>query len=121
MHRILTSAAAAFVIAATAMLAPVAASACDKNFTLYNETDASILHLYVSPHQSNTWEDDLITNNATIEPDTSWHINMSADDRDFSLYDVKALLDDGSKVVGASINICRATKVYVYNDHVSYE
>ena len=121
MNNSLKSAVATVVIAATALLLPVAALSCDKNFTLYNETDSSILHLYVSPHQSNTWEDDLIANTSSIEPDTSWHINMEADNRDFSIYDLKAVMDDGTKVEGASINICRATKVYVYTDHVSYE
>jgi hypothetical protein len=102
-------------------IVPAAANACDKNFVVYNQTSSSITQFFVSPHSSDNWEDDLLTGSSSIEPDTSWRINMESDTRDLSLYDVKAILDDGTKVEGGKINLCRATKVYIYDDRVTYE
>ena len=118
---LISSMAAAVVLIAASLLPSVNAVACDKNFVLFNETDTSITALYVSPHSSDSWEDDLMSESSSIEPDTSWHINMESDDRDLSLYDVKAVFEDGTKVVGGKINLCRATKVYVYDDRITYE
>jgi hypothetical protein len=99
---------------------PYGASACNKTFYVYNRSDNTIVRLYVAPHSSNNWEDNVIANTNSIEPDTYKRINMSADTRDLSLYDVKAVFDDGSNVSGGKINLCRARSVYVYDDRVTY-
>ena len=110
-----------FALLAMLLLAPAAASACDKNFVVYNQTDNSITQFYVAPHSSDNWEEDLLSDKSSIEPDTSWRINMESDTRDLSLYDVKAVLEDGTKVEGGRINLCRATKVYIYDDRITFE
>ena len=109
-----------FALLAAFLIQPAVAGACDKNFIVYNESAGSITQLYVSPHSSDSWEDNLLSS-SSIEPDTQWRINMQSDTRDLSLYDVKAVLDDGTKVEGGKINLCRATKVYVYDDRITYE
>lgn len=96
------------------------AAACNKTFTLYNRSDNSIVRLYVAPHSSDVWEDDVLQNTTAVEPDMTRRINMSADTRDVSLYDVRAIFDDGTKVVGGKINLCRAQSVYIYDDSVTY-
>ena len=103
-----------------AALAPHAALACNKTFVAYNRADSSIVRLYVAPHSANTWEDDVLGNTTAIEPDTYKRINMSSDDRDVSLYDVRAVFDDGTKIEAGKINLCRAQSVYFYNDHVTF-
>lgn len=97
-----------------------AAVACNKTFTLYNRSDNSIVQLYVAPHSSSVWEDDVLQNTTAVEPDMSRRINMSADTRDVSLYDVRAIFDDGTKVIGGKINLCRAQSVYIYDDSVTF-
>lgn len=96
------------------------AVACNKTFVLYNRSDNSIVRFYVSPHSSKVWEDDVLENTTAVEPDTSRRINMSADSRDLSLYDVRAIFDDGTKVVGGKINLCRAQSVYIYDNSVTF-
>jgi hypothetical protein len=99
---------------------PHLASACNKTFYVYNRTDNTIVRLYVAPHASSSWEDDVIANTNAIEPDTYKRINMSADTRQLSIYDVKAILDDGSNITGGKINLCRAQNIYIYADRVTY-
>jgi hypothetical protein len=57
----------------------------------------------------------------TIEPDTKKQVDMSDDTREYSIYDVKAVFEDGSKTTGGKINLCRAQSVYIYDDHVTFE
>jgi hypothetical protein len=97
-----------------------AAEACNKTFTLYNRSDNSIVQLYVAPHSSDVWEDDVLQNTTSVEPDMNRRINMSADTRDVSLYDVRAIFDDGTKVVGGKINLCRAQSIYIYDSSVTF-
>lgn len=101
-------------------LATAASQACNKTFVVYNRTDNSIVRLYVSPHASRSWEDNVLSSTNSIEPDTYKNIDMSADTRDLSLYDVKAIFDDGTYVQGGKINVCRARSVYVYDDRITY-
>ena len=106
----------------TAMALVVSGSlalACNKDFKVYNKTDQSITQFYVSPHSSDKWEDNVL--NSDIEPDTNTRVDMSDDTRDVSLYDVKAVFEDGTKVTGGKINLCRARSVYIYADRVTFE
>ena len=111
--------AALFAVLLT-MALPHAASACNKTFIVYNRSDNSIVRFYVAPRSSDSWEDNVLSNTTSIEPDTYTRINMSSDTRNVSLYDVKAVFDDGSNVEASKINICRAQGVYIYSDHVTY-
>ena len=99
---------------------PQAASACNKTFVLYNRADNSIVRFYVAPRSSDSWEDDVLSNTSSVEPDTYKRINMASDTRIVSLYVVKAVFDDGSNVEASKINVCRARGVYIYNDHVTF-
>lgn len=93
--------------------------ACNKNFVVYNRTDQTITKFYVSPHQTDDWEDNVL--NDSIEPDTHTRVDMSDDTREFSIYDVKAVFEDGSKSTGGKINLCRAQSIYIYADRVTFE
>lgn len=95
--------------------------ACNKNFLVFNRTDKTMVKFFVSPHQADDWEDNLLSADDPIEPDTKSPIDMSDDDREVSLYDVKAVFDDGSKSVGGNINLCRATAIYIYSNKVTYD
>jgi hypothetical protein len=111
---------ALFIALLLTAIAAAPALACNKTFILYNRSDGSIVQLYVAPHSASSWEDDVLANTSSIDPDMNKRINMSADNRDVSLYDVKAILDDGTKVVGGKINLCRARAIYIYGDRVTY-
>lgn len=103
-----------------ALIATQAASACNKTFVAYNHTDSSIVRLYVAPSSSNNWEDNVLGSDNSIEPDTYKRINMSGDTRNLSLYDVRAVLDDGTRIQGGKINLCRAQAVHFYTNRVTY-
>lgn len=108
------------IILALALVAVTAtgALACNKNFVVYNRTDKTITKFYVSPHQKDDWEDNVL--NESIEPDTHTRVDMSDDTRQYSIYDVKAVFEDGSKSAGGDINLCRAQSVYIYADRVTF-
>lgn len=101
-----------------AVLTTSAAFACNKNFVVYNKSDSTITKFYVSPHASDDWEDNVLRDD--IEPDTHARIDMSADTRPNSMYDVKAVFDGGDHSEGGNINLCRARSIYIYNDKVTY-
>jgi hypothetical protein len=92
--------------------------ACDKNFKVYNDTDKSMTKFFVSPEKSDNWEENVLSGD--IEPDTSLPVDMTSDTRNNSLYDVKAVFDDGTKSEGYKINLCRARSIHIYVDKVTY-
>ena len=94
------------------------ASACNKNFVVYNKSDDTITKFYVSPHSADNWEDNVLSDD--IEPDMHTRVDMSEDTREVSMYDVKAVFDGGGMVTGGNINLCRARSVYIYNDRVTF-
>jgi hypothetical protein len=102
------------------LTAPNFAFACNKTFVVYNYADNSIVSFYVAPTSANSWEDNVLSSAGAIEPDTTKRINMSSDTRNVSLYDVRAIFDDGTKIEGGKINLCRAQRVNIYDDHVTF-
>lgn len=117
--RLTISFCAALLLAILAAI-PISVSACNKTFLVYNKTDNSIVRLYVAPRTASTWEDNVLANTTSVEPDTYKRINMTSDTRDVSLYDVKAVFDDGTNVSAGKINLCRTRNVYIYADRVTY-
>jgi hypothetical protein len=110
-------------IASVLLLAFIALSsavglACNKNFKVYNKTDKTMVKFFVSPYQSDDWEDNVLRSD--VEPDTKIPVDMSDDNRNNSLYDVKAVFDDGTKSEGYKINLCRAAQINIYDDKVTY-
>ena len=93
--------------------------ACDKSFVLINRSDKTIVGFFTSPHQSDRWEDNILGNDA-LDPNEKYGIDMSKDDRDDRLYDVKAVFDDGTKVVSVRLNLCRIADIAVYDHKVTY-
>ena len=47
-------------------------------------------------------------------------VDMSDGTRSTSLYDVKAVFEDGSKSEGYKINLCRARTIHIYRDEVTF-
>lgn len=109
---------AALLLVAAFALTSGAGIACNKNFKVYNKTDKTITKLFVSPYQSDDWEDNVLSGD--IEPDTDLPVDMSDDSRNVSLYDVKAVFEDGSKTEGYKVNLCRAAQINIYDDKVTY-
>jgi hypothetical protein len=109
---------ASLLFVALVVLSGALGLACNKDFKVFNKTDKTIVKLYVSPYQSDKWEDNVLTGD--IEPDTSLPVDMSDDTRNVSLYDVKAVYDDGTKTEGYKINLCRAAQINIYDDKVTY-
>jgi len=109
---------ASLLLLAFIAVSSAAGVACNKNFKVQNKTDKTIVKFFVSPYQSDDWEDNVL--NGDIEPDTGIPVNMASDDRNYSLYDVKAVFDDGTKQEGYKINLCRAATINIYDDKVTY-
>lgn len=109
---------ASLLLVAVFMFSGAVGLACNKDFKIHNKTDKTITKFYVSPAKSDEWEDNVL--NDSIEPDTSIPVDMSDDNRNNSIYDVKAVFDDGTKIEGYKINLCRAALINIYDDKVTY-
>ncbi|MDE2481105.1 MAG: hypothetical protein KGN02_02815 [bacterium] len=93
--------------------------ACDKSFVLINRSNKTIVAFFASPHASNRWEDNILGSDS-LEPGLRDGIDMKSDQRHYSLYDIKAVFADGTKVEGARFNLCRVAYIGVYNHKVMY-
>jgi hypothetical protein len=76
----------------------------DLTFTLYNETSATLMYLYISPTNVDDWEEDVLGNDI-LDPGESGEVTI-ADDRRTCIYDILGVFDDGDQVEDYKINLC---------------
>jgi hypothetical protein len=88
--------------AATALFAMPAAA--DISFSFTNDTESTIMYLYVSPSSSDEWGDDIL-GEAVVGAGETGTITLSGDECD---WDIKAVFDDEEEFED-SINACTAT------------
>lgn len=111
--------AAYLVLTISIALPSLPANACNKSFRVYNDTDTAIEQLFVSPTSSSNWEDDVLGDN-TIDSGANTVIDMSADQRDLKIYDVKAVFTNGAVIIGDKVPICSAVQVHIHASGVTY-
>lgn len=107
------------LLAACFIAAYAPASACNKTFRVYNDTDTAIERLYVAPTEASTWEDDVL-GDGILDAGYNKLVDMSSDTRDLKLYDVKAVFSNGQVVSGGKIPICSAVHVHIHAGSVTY-
>ncbi|HLI95434.1 MAG TPA: hypothetical protein VKT72_05010 [Candidatus Baltobacteraceae bacterium] len=79
-------------------------AADQRDFTVYNETSFTIDSLYVSPHSSDNWEEDVLGNDV-LEP--GHHVKiMFSDDLGYCYYDIKAIYSDGTDSEKYNVDLC---------------
>jgi len=79
-------------------------SADQRDFTVVNETSYTIDNLYVSPHSSDNWEEDVLGSDV-LEP--GHHVKVTfSDDLGYCFYDIKAVYSDGTKSEKYNVDLC---------------
>lgn len=87
-----------FVLAATLSLAALPALAEDLVFTLENTSSYGLVELYVAPHSSDTWGEDILAGQ-TVASGESGDVTISDGDTTCD-YDLRFVMDNGATVDG---------------------
>jgi hypothetical protein len=90
--------------AVAALLFATPAAAQDLEFWLVNLTDTAIVEFYVSPADSDVWEDDLM---AGYYLDAQSEVSVIiADGLTTCIYDIATVFDDGFELEDYGLDLC---------------
>ncbi len=91
------------------------AAEAKQNFILDNETGYEIKEVYVSPHKSDNWEEDVLGQD-TLEDGKALKIRFNRANKT-CLWDLKVIYAiDNSKATWAKIDLCTVSKITIkYN------
>lgn len=89
-----------------------AAMAGDQDFTVLNKTGIEIHELYVTPHDSNDWEDDILGED-TLANGAEVDIKFSRKEK-AKLWDLKVVDADGSEVTWENLDLLEISKVTLH-------
>ena len=95
------------VMATSLLLAGVASTpafAEDLVFTLNNESSGAVSEIYVSPLESNSWEEDILGQDVLESGQTATITITGADGQ--CAWDVRLVYDDGSVTDERNIDLC---------------
>lgn len=101
-----------FFIACLGLFAVGARADAKQDFTLHNETGVEIQSLYVSPADSDDWEEDVLGQD-TLEQGQSVHIRFSRQEKaDF--WDIKVTDKDGNSLEWHKLKLSEISDVTLY-------
>lgn len=98
--------------AIVALLCPAAFAQGKQDFTLVNLTGVEIHELYVSPHSTNDWEEDVLGQD-TLPSGESVNITFSPKER-AKLWDLKVVDGKGNSIEWTSLNLLEIEKVTLH-------
>lgn len=85
-----------------------------QDFVLHNKTGVEINSLYVSPHSSNDWEDDILGQDTLANNDS---VKISFDDRDkHTHWDLKVEDHEGNSLEWDDLNLLEISEVTLHWD-----
>jgi hypothetical protein len=88
------------------------ALAGDQDFELHNKTGVEINEVYVSPHSSDNWEEDVLGKD-TLAPDDSVEIKFSPKE-DADYWDIKVTDGQGGSITWENLKLTEITDVFLY-------
>lgn len=86
-----------------------------RDFVLHNDTDSTILFVYVSPSNQTDWGEDILDEDV-LEAGEKVTIRFSRFTPGDCLYDIKVETDDGREGVMSRVNLCDTTSVTFHED-----
>ena len=95
---------AAGLASALLLLAPAAAQAEDLEFLLTNLSDSSVVGFYVSPTDTDRWEENLIAGGYL--PSGNEIDVVIADGADTCMYDIRTEFEDGETTEDYDLDLC---------------
>lgn len=104
-----------FVLTVALMLAAsVPALAYTQNFVIVNNTGSTVYNLYVSPVNSDNWEEDVLGDSGVIMPGASTTINFSG--RNERYWDLRLVFDNGADLYWENIDLFSVSKITINSD-----
>jgi hypothetical protein len=100
------------VCALSMMLMPAAGAQGKQDFTLVNQTGVSINELYVSPHTTNNWEEDILGQDTLANGD-SLDITFSRTER-AAKWDLKVVDKEGNSIEWENLNLLEISKLTLH-------
>jgi hypothetical protein len=94
------------------MLIPAGFAQGKQDFTLVNQTGVSINELYVSPHTSNDWEEDILGVD-TLPSGESLDITFSRSEK-AALWDLKVVDKSGNSITWENLNLLEISKLTLH-------
>lgn len=94
------------------LLSQKASAQGKQDFTLHNETGVIISELYVSPHHSNQWQEDVLGQDVLADGE-SLDILFSARTKP-KLWDIKVVDSEGESIVWENLNLLEISEVTLY-------
>ena len=82
-------------------------AAYNRHVMVINSSSYSILALYASNEDSNSWEENML-HGRRLAPGGEVNVNVD-DGTGHCVYDFKAVMRDGTEVIRRSLNVCYAT------------
>jgi len=109
----LRRAAALFMVCALATLvAPAVFAQGRQDFTLHNATGVEIHELYVSPHSSDDWEEDILGED-TLPAGESVDIHFSRKEH-AKMWDLKVVDKEGNSITWENLNLLEISDVTLH-------
>lgn len=99
----------ALVVLATSLSTPIVAQQSKLDFTLLNRTGLTIQELYVSPDESDDWEEDVLGRDV-LKHNESVDITFSRTEKSCD-WDLKIKDADGDEVEWDSLDLCAASHI----------
>lgn len=100
------------VFSLSLLLTQKASAQGKQDFTLHNETGVEINELYVSPHKSNDWEEDVLGQDTLADGD-SVAIHFSPRTKP-KLWDIRIVDGDGDSIMWENLNLLEISEVTLY-------
>jgi hypothetical protein len=100
------------VCALSMMLTPLAFAQGKQDFTLHNATGVEIHSLYVSPHSTDDWEDDVLGRD-TLPSGESVDITFSPKEK-AAMWDLKVTDKEGNSIVWENLNLLEISEVTLH-------
>lgn len=100
------------VLVLSMMLMPAGRAQGKQDFTLVNQTGVSINELYVSPHTTNNWEEDILGQDTLANGD-SVDITFSRTER-AAKWDLKVVDKEGNSIEWENLNLLEISKLTLH-------
>ncbi len=101
-----------FLIPLLLLLGAVQARAGTQDFLLFNRTGIEIRELYVSPHDGEDWEEDVLGGN-TLPSGSSVQVRFPRRER-AEHWDIKIVDDEGESLEWTDLDLSRIAQITLY-------
>ena len=102
---------AAFALSALLLVTP-AFAAGKQDFTLHNKTGKVISELYLSPHDEESWEEDVM-GDEVLGDEEDQDITFDRDEQP-DAWDMKVVFDDGKSLVWPKLMLTNITDITIF-------